>query len=248
LEASSWLEFGEDARSLLDEKTRLITEHRDDVLAIRPGSELACAELLEEVTDNLRIYHPNENVDVGAVTDPLIAASLIVTEDLCIMASSLGQWRLEAACVCFPSRWQLSDKIGTTLDEIHGPVAGYDQRLAGPTRKYFDRISTAGNWRLNWTLLDDSSLYQPRTSREATSLDPDQWWFRVERQTLRRLARSGAVVFTIRTYQALARDLVANVDGFAANVQEVLVSAPAATIDYKGWRTLAERWAEWFLA
>jgi hypothetical protein len=61
--------------------------------------------------------------------------------------------------------------------------------------------------RLNWSVLDDAALFQP-AGRGRTERDPsitpenagDRLVLRVERQTLRRLPDSGAVLFTIRLY------------------------------------------------
>jgi hypothetical protein len=77
-------------------------------------------------------------------------------------------WRLRAACVCFPSRWDLAAKIGTTLDDIHSPVPLYDQALARPTNAFFNRLTPEKSfWRLNWTLLDSPVLHQRTGARIA---------------------------------------------------------------------------------
>jgi hypothetical protein len=63
-------------------------------------------------------------------------------------------------------------------------------------------------WRLNWSLTDDPTLFQP-VGHGRQDTDPDitpenagaRIFLRVERQTLRRLPRTGAVLFTIRTHQ-----------------------------------------------
>ena len=246
LDLAQWLEFGDEARGQLDQKRELLREHRDDVLIVRSGTREACEELLEAVLDNLRDYHPDVRAQGGLDDDPLAAASLLVPEDLCVMVEIDGTWRLEAACVCFPSRWRLADKVGTSIDAIHSPVPGYEDDLAEPTRRFFDRLADRAFWRLNWTMLDDPTLFQPIPVRRPASDDPGEWLFRVERQTLRRLATSGAVIFTIRTYVTPARVLVERVEGIATDVATVLNSAPSATIDYKGWSHLCERWSDWF--
>jgi hypothetical protein len=63
----------------------------------------------------------------------------------------------------------------------------------------------------------------------------------VERQTLRRLARSDAIVFTIRTYVASAQELCDAHDEFAATLLLNLDTAPEAMQSYKGWTGVAER-------
>jgi hypothetical protein len=164
-----------------------------------------------------------------------------VQEDLCVLVKD-DAWRLRAACVCFPSRWLLATKINTTLDEIHGPVPGYGQELARPTTGFFDRLTPERSfWRLNWTLLDSPTLFQPTASRTAPSGDLADWFFRVERQTLRQLPQSRAVIFTIRTYVTSAVTLSERDTQFVPTLLHSLETAPSSTQSYKGWTGVAER-------
>ena len=63
----------------------------------------------------------------------------------------------------------------------------------------------------------------------------------MERQTLRRLAVSGAIVFTIRTYVTSALAMCERIDGFADLVVHAIDTAPARMQEYKGWRGVADR-------
>jgi hypothetical protein len=67
------------------------------------------------------------------------------------------------------------------------------------------------------------------------------WYFRVERQTLRRLSQSDAIVFTIRNYVASAKTLCDAHDGFGATLLLNLDTAPEAMREYKGWVGVADR-------
>jgi hypothetical protein len=149
---------------------------------------------------------------------------------------------LRAACVCFPSRWDLASKINTTLDDIHGPVPFYEEELARPTNAFFDRLTPEKSyWRLNWTLLDSPVLHQPTSARVAPGGELSQWYFRVERQTLRQLPRSRAIVFTIRTYVDAASSLRDRDPEFVPALLHSLDTAPARVKNYKGWNGVAER-------
>jgi hypothetical protein len=87
------------------------------------------------------------------------------------------QWRLEAACVCFPSRWSLGEKIGGSLGEVHSPAPSYDVEIGGPVNEFFERLSSERSfWRLNWTLLDDPELHQPRAARRCEGADQNDWF------------------------------------------------------------------------
>jgi len=241
LDLAEWLERDEHREEELALKTALLHEHYEDVVATEPEGDEASDELLEEVRAYLGRRHP----DVSTTTDPeehsLVAASRLVQEDLCVLVKADG-WRLRAACVCFPSRWELATKIGTTLDEIHAPVPHYGEELAHPTSGFFDRLRPERSfWRLNWTLLDSPVLHQPRTARLTPSGDLADWFFRVERQTLRQLPLTGAVVFTIRTYVTPAKELAASDAQFVPALLHAMESAPNDTQSYKGWTGVATR-------
>jgi Haem-dependent oxidative N-demethylase, alpha subunit-like len=244
LDLSAWLEVDERREEELALKARLVAERRDAVVATRPSGDAPSAELLDTVVDWLGAHHPSLERGVDESEHPLIAASRLVQEDLCVLVRS-DTWRLEAASVCFPSRWLLASKIGATLDQIHDPVPGYDEELSRPTTSVFDRLRPERSfWRLNWTLLDAPELHQPEVARDTVAGPVTDWFFRVERQTIRRLRASGAVVFTIRTYVRSFAEMATRHDDFAANVLRALDEAPPAMRAYKGWRGVAERLRE----
>ncbi len=241
LDESKWLEFDERAHDERALKRSLLASHYDEVVAVDEGAGDASRELLDTVIAHLALYFPDERRDVDAREHPIVAASRLVQEDLCLLERR-DTWRLSAACVCFPSRWRLASKLGATLDGIHAPVPLYDELLAGPTNAFFDRLRVGrAFWRLNWTLLDSPALHQPTSERQAPSGSLDDWFFRVERQTLRRLPHSGAVVFTIRTYVDSASALVARDESFGPALWRALDTAPASVQEYKGWGGVAER-------
>lgn len=244
LDLTDWLEFDEHYEDERAQKTNLLTEHYDDVVAIEPAGEAASRELLHEVREFLGRVHPAVDVSVNEADPPIVAAARLVQEDLCVLVKD-DEWRLRAACVCFPSRWVLATKIGTTLDEIHAPVPHYDDVLARPTSSFFDRLSAQRSfWRLNWTLLDSPALFQPRAARTAPSGSLTDWYFRVERQTFRQLPVTKAVVFTIRTYVTSAAALAHSDGAFVPALLHALETASPETQDYKGWTGVAARLRE----
>jgi hypothetical protein len=241
LDLAQWLEVDDLRDEELALKDRLLAERPDVVVATRPGGDAPSTELLAAVVSWLAGHHPGLAREVDPSEHPVVAASRLVQEDLCVLVRS-DAWRLEAACVCFPSRWRLADKIGATLDEIHGPVPGYQDELSRPTTSVFDRLKPDRPfWRLNWTLLDDPDLHQPEGARDTVGGPPDRWYFRVERQTVRALPVTGAVVFTIRTYVRTLAEMTERHQDFAANLLRALDQAPAPMRAYKGWRGVAER-------
>jgi hypothetical protein len=241
LDESAWLEVDDRYDEELALKASLLETHFDDVVATNPLGDEGSRELLDEVVRYVSEHQPERSRSTRPNEHPIVQASRLIQEDLCVLVKD-DAWRLRAACVCFPSRWRLASKINTTLDEIHAPVPGYDDELARPTNSFFDRLTPERSfWRLNWTLLDSPTLFQPTSARAAPSGDLAGWYFRVERQTLRQLPRSRAIVFTIRTYVTSAAVLGERDDQFVSTLLRALESAPSSTQAYKGWTGVAER-------
>jgi hypothetical protein len=193
-----WLELtGDDVAGQVQEKQRLFDTRRGDVLRSLPGSEAAKDELLEAVRQAT-----GARVEMDGL-DPLEAAGRLAPEDFCLHLPDpvTGELALRAACVCFPNRWLLESKIGRNVTAIHSPVPGYQEQLGSPVSRLMERLAPDRIMeRHNWGIADGPELFAPEP-RSPGGSSPD-YWLRVERQTLRRLPRSGAVVFTIRTLQA----------------------------------------------
>jgi dimethylamine monooxygenase subunit A len=241
LDLADWLQLDKRREEELALKTELLEHHYATVVATEREGDVASLELLREVTAYVETYHPLVSTVSDPSEHPVVRASRLVQEDFCVLVRD-DAWRLRAACVCFPSRWDLTQKIGTTLDDIHSPVPGYDGELSRPTNSFFDRLRPDRSyWRLNWTLLDHPDLFQPQRARVSPSGELEDWFFRVERQTLRQLPDTSAIVFTIRTYVASAASLCANDAEFVPALLRSLDTAPPEMQDYKGWTGVAER-------
>lgn len=262
LDESQWLVFDEHGHTDMAEKARLLAQRHADVVAHRPDGDAASSELLDMVVRHLARYEGDRfvidgaevrDVRTGASVDtsawhPIDAAGRLVQEDLTIMTRDpAGDWRLTAASVCFPSRWRLADKIGADLTQIHDPVPFYEERIGAAVQQRFDRLEPGRPlWRLNWTLLNDRERFQPQ-GRPWTG-GPDDFgtalFFRVERQTLRRLPRTRAVAFTIRTtVQPLAA--LAAIPGAYRTLAQTLEFTDPRTVAYKGWTAFHEPLLHW---
>ncbi len=219
---SAWIEVDRHYPSHMAEKDRLLAEHHDEVFAALPESEAAQAECLDTVLCHLDRHLPDlvrQEEDTLETADgrvlvrgatglaPLDLAGRLVQEDLCLMAPADGTYRLIAASLCFPARWRLADKIGRPMAEIHDPVPGFNARLARPVDRFFAGITADQVYlRLNWSVIDDPSLFQP-TGHGRGGLDPsisvetiaDRLHVRIERQTFLRLPETGVLVFGIKT-------------------------------------------------
>ena len=244
LEIERWLEVDAHRDEELALKAELLDTRREVVVATRPEGDAGSAELYAQVLDWFAHYAPALSpARPDSSEHPVAAAARLVQEDLCVLVHS-DAWRLQAACVCFPSRWSLATKIGRTMDEIHQPIPGYAESLAGPTTGVFDRLKPERPfWRLNWTVIDDPTLHQPHAPRQLSPEDIDQWYFRVERQTIRRLPASDAIVFTIHNYVAAVGEL-RDTPEFLEHLLLGIEGAPPDMQEYKGWVGVAQRLRE----
>ena len=206
---ASWLVVDDERDEQLALRTQLLAERHAEVFAARPGTEAAGTEVLDLVAGWLARNAPQV---VAAPTEgtvavhPLEAAGRLVQEDLVVMVPRDGGYHLDAACLCFPSHWRLADKFEGSAASIHGPVPGYADDLEVRVDRYLDRLRPGSlSARRNWSVHDGPDLFAPvpPPARPIGREDvPTGLWLRSERQTLRRLPDTGAVLFTIRVQQA----------------------------------------------
>lgn len=175
------------------DKQRLLADPTASVFAELPCSRPAQSMLLELVESIHRVRG-------DSTLPPLIAASLLVPDDLCIMTRAESSYRLTAASLCAPSYWHLADKIGRPLDYIHAPVPGLNERLGGLMTRFFSQLPPARVFeRRNWLIHTSERLYHPEPKpwpRRGEAPTPSMLFVRSERQTLRRLD-ADHIVFTI---------------------------------------------------
>ena len=196
LDPADWLWRDEHFVTETQERARLLAERPKEVLAELPGSAAAVAELVAMVRAFLALPPA-----AGALAD----LATLAQEDFCLLQRREdGQYALTAAMLCFPAHWRLAEKLGQPFRGIHGPVPGFEARLAGAAERFLANLAVERPvWRANWSVVEDPELFHPHARVPRQDLTPEQageqLWLRVERQTLRRLPQTGAVVFTIRT-------------------------------------------------
>jgi len=188
-------------------KARLLDTSRPVVFAAEAGSEASSAELLAVI----RAWLSNRDIAVPASfgdDHPLIEAARLVQEDLAVLQRVDDAWVLTAGVICFPTHWTISEKVGLPLAGIHAPVAHYDQELRERVDRFHARLTPDRPvWRRNWFVVPTDELHLPNYGHQmhiASSIDDDgsPMWIRSERQTLRRLPETDAIVFTIRVQLA----------------------------------------------
>ena len=254
LDPAEWLEVDDRLEAYLDEKARLRDVYPDRVFAAEAGTEVAQAEALSLILDNLRAHHGDTHgvgerevragphtVSLETGEPPLLTASKLVQEDLVLMRKGEAGWRLAAAALCFPSSWSLMEKFGKVIAEVHAPVPGFaaGTRNALLIERIFNQLLVDQPVRrMNWSVYSDDELFHDdRAAEHLKKRDFDAGIFlRVEYQTLRKLPHSGDILFTVRIhvdpFEALRRDPDRDriCDGFIASLERL----DNAQLAYKG--------------
>lgn len=139
------------------------------------------------------------------VAGGLADAARATWEDLCVLTAGSDGHVLTGAAVAFPTDWRVEEKIGLPVTAIHAPIHGYAEQLAAGVDHFLATLTPGpiyarGNW---FVVADPAWRYLPtdlpeRGFAHVTAANAGTTLFvRCERQTLRRLRESGAVLFTI---------------------------------------------------
>ncbi|MBU0556581.1 MAG: DUF3445 domain-containing protein [Alphaproteobacteria bacterium] len=206
-----WPDFDRAARAA-------VFDAHPEAVQLLPGAEAAAREVAAMI----------------GISGGLEAAARACWEDLCIMqrAEPGAPWRLTGAAVGFPTDWRLADKIGRPMAEIHAPIHGYADQLARGVDHFMealepDQIFARANWfivpSMGWRYLpegDEAVAFAHVTADNAG----ETLVVRCERQTLRRLPQTGAILFTIGIARARLREVP---PGLALRLSQALAAMPA---------------------
>ena len=251
------------------ERRRLIAAERAEVFHAVPGSEAARQEVLDRLAAYLPERFPQwfaregtrlsnrltgETWNLDALPDdPLLVAAQLVQEDLCIVQPDAADGvMLTAGAVCFPSRWRLAEKIGKPLPQVHERVPFYGEKLARPVDRFMTMVRPGKlAMRLNWSIVDSAALFQ-LGGKFRTAHNPDvtpanageALFVRVERQTLSRLSKSNAVLFTIRVH-VYAVERIAERPDIAARLASAVRGLPPETDLYKSLPAVRDALLGW---
>lgn len=219
---------------MLAERRRWLTAERERHAALTAEGEPLFAEFAGLCT-SWGVGGASELGALGAVLEP---------DFLLLSPEADGAFRLRGGVLCFPTGWALQEKLGHTLEFIHGVVPGLNPALASPINQFLARMKPGAAFlRDNWGLAatDELNLHPARRGElpvlpalgaptEFNALG--RLWLRVEHQALFVLPKTGGVVFGIRIalhrLDEVARDRVA-----AAGLARALRTMPADLAAYK---------------
>ncbi|MEM7689585.1 MAG: DUF3445 domain-containing protein [Pseudomonadota bacterium] len=137
-------------------------------------------------------------------------AALNAHEDMCLLQRFDGEdfYRLIGAAVAWPTDWHPKDKLGLPLRALHAPIAEYEKQLASGVDRFMETLRAGLIFgRCNWFIAPTA---EKRWTAEGAPHKQfahvtcenagNALYVRSERQTLRRLPETGAIVFTIGVY------------------------------------------------
>jgi hypothetical protein len=244
IEPAHWL-VPDVAAAWLPEKSALIDARGSEVFEALPGSEPAQREAANLIAAALEHNLP--------ATDeaPLLAASRLVSDDPVLLERREGGWIVTALSLASPTFFPAAHAIGKGLEALHEPVPdrlGPDQTKALGQRigRVFDMLRDGLVLeRMNWTVQAGPDRFTPsgeplraRARAAPQSEAASLMHLRVERQTIRRLPETGAVLFNIRVAIDPLAPMLEDGDvrrGFAA----AWGAAPAHVRAYKQWAACA---------
>lgn len=206
---ADWFEGGE--ADPFARKDPLFSAHRQTVFGELPGSEAGQEEVLALVE---AARGPTAREGWPA----LYAAARAVADDLVLMEKRAGAWTVTAISLSAPSFFSVPEVLGRPLDQIHAPVHGFSDRFLSRVVRIFEGLRPGlVLQRRNWTIANSAEPFMPDAVAMRARIDAiepasagEELFVRVERQTLRRLPRTGGALFTIRVWLhplgALARE------------------------------------------
>ena len=199
-----------------------------------PGVSEASREILDILAAELPVHHPETyrrigddlvNLKTGSKWNvvspqgnPLATAGRLVTEDLILVKTRAdGEHYMEGGFLITPTMWSLNTWMGSNMTAIHDGIssdAKKNEKLLRTINGMLTKLDSGVILRNNWHVTDDATFAQPdyhklgRLIEEVTVENAgDKLFVRIERQTIRRLPKSGFALFTIKIYTYPLRDV-----------------------------------------
>ena len=231
--------FGPTERNaeLLAERRRWLHNQPKTYAALLPEG----GALVEEAVELAREWNDFAPAGAGTTWEKCLALGEFWEPDfLLLKCDSDGEIRLYGGCLCFPSSWRLSDKMGKPIEFIHAAVPGLNASIGPAIHKFLTGLKPGVAWlRHNWGLARDAELNR-HPDRGLPELDPDvreeEVFLRVEHQALVALPKSGGILFGIRVVSHLLAEV--KTEPLArVRLRRALETMPEAMAAYKGIAT-----------
>ncbi|PVZ88480.1 hypothetical protein C9426_06500 [Serratia sp. S1B] len=176
--------------------------------------------------------------------------------DIALLDQRESDLFMDAGMITGPADWSLNFDAGMSFKQWHAPVPklAHDAGVFERALKFLLNIQVGHPYRrLNWTMtinprMDTSSETFHLWGHERGLVTKDNAGelvhLRVELQMMPRLARSNALLFSIRTYLISLNDLATN-PAWAKRLHRVIRDLPESIADYKGISRYREPLVQW---
>ncbi|PGH12036.1 hypothetical protein AJ79_04545 [Helicocarpus griseus UAMH5409] len=259
LDQENWLTIDKNYVEQHELRDELFQTGKNKVIKCLPEARYACEEVLQEVATYLCQRYPavfemgansvkitkTDEVfrlrDPANALEPLEVAARLAMEDFSILLKNeKGQNYVAATASLFPIGWCAMGRIGYTVSQMHGPVPLWHKEVEFSVNKFLARLTVdspmeRSSYFVQVTAPDEpmsSILFQPvGLSHEDIEPQPENILIRRERQTFRRLPKSGAIVFGVKTSLTPLQELPLE---DLKNLVIEMRSWPDAVAKYKG--------------
>lgn len=267
LDVNHWLDMDKYYVDYINEKKRVIHRYGDANIGWLPSSETACLELMEMVKTQMLKRYPllftskDKGVTVkneltGEVLDfslplkenPLLYVSKMAKEDFYLVQKlEDGKHYLTAAVVPFPGgSFGIKEKLGKHLDFIHSDVPYYEEKLKKSMERWFARMKASdlverASWYISWDhKLMRNNVYALKEGDKVDSqVKPTEFNVRVERQTLRRLPETQAIIFTNHPVFYSIEEMK-DEPMVPSLIRKIIYEAPEDIIKYKNFESFRD--------
>ncbi|KAI3550577.1 hypothetical protein CSPX01_01627 [Colletotrichum filicis] len=143
--------------------------------------------------------------------DPVTALKALgetVEDDIFLLLETPEGHRCVAFVCCHPAGFDPSNKLGKLMKDIHTPVPSYE-KIGASMERFFSRLQVGKSVkRMNWSVSTHENLFSPSNlhiyegdkTEEDEDVDISKARLRQELQTLTRLPKTGAIMFSFKTY------------------------------------------------
>ncbi|KAF8644114.1 hypothetical protein AX16_008643 [Volvariella volvacea WC 439] len=218
-----WIELESTYVERIQQRKDLYAKYGKTIVDRKPGVEEASKELMEMVIEFLCCRYPNQfqyddrgvfhnrilntQADIQHV-DPLLFLLENVPEDFIIMVedNTTRIYHLLGGVSCSAVGWNMADKMGKPLQDIHIPVPDYKEKLQLSMNRFFSKMKCSEPiQRGSWSFEHGQPLFLQEGDQEwelrqvqSPDISIEDIHLRVDWQTLRRLPKSRTIVFNFK--------------------------------------------------
>jgi hypothetical protein len=246
----TFFDHSPDAVETLAERRQWLTSDESHCyIQLLPEGDSIAMELLEHVSSWRSLQSASSDLwsDYLTILERLRLLGQHWEPDFVLLApresTEATTFAVVGGCVCFPSGWRLTDKLGQSVEEVHDPVPGLNGALASPIDRLIGHLKPGKCLlRANWGVSRFDMMNQhvdrclPAIEIDARA---DQIWLRREDQCLFTLPRTGGVVFGIRVSHIRWDELHKNPIA-SRRIVRALQTMPDAMLEYKRIKTARE--------